>query len=72
MESLSEDIALAVELIRQLENLEYPEQSILSAMIYVTKDTLNKLPDNGLREYWRQRFISELLENSLPQKHPAH
>ena len=30
MEGASEEIALAVEIIRQLENLEYPEDSIFA------------------------------------------
>lgn len=55
MEGSSEDIALAVEIIRQLENLEYPEESILQAMIYVCKDTLQKLPEDR-RQYWLQKL----------------
>lgn len=70
MDNISEDIALAVELIRQLENLEYPEESILSAIIYVTRDTLNKLPDDGTRGYWQQRMINELMD--APVKVSTH
>lgn len=53
MEGASEEIALAVEIIRQLENLEYPEDSILQAMILVCKDTLQKLPEDR-RIFWQQ------------------
>ena len=60
MEGAPEDIALAVEIIRQLENLAYPEESILKAMVHVCQDTLNKLPDDGTREYWRQTLLTEL------------
>ncbi len=56
MENAPEDIALAVELIRQLENLEYPEESILQAMILVCKDTLEKLPDQESRKAWQNKL----------------
>ena len=55
MDNSTEDIALAVEIIRQLESLNYPNESILQAMIYVCQDTLNKLPENK-REEWRQKL----------------
>lgn len=55
MEGASEEIALAVELIRQLENLDYPEESILQAMILVCKDTLQKLPEDR-RIYWQKKL----------------
>ncbi|WBA80731.1 hypothetical protein [Endozoicomonas sp. GU-1] len=64
MDGASEDIALAVEIIRQLENLNYPEENILKAMIHICQDTLNKLPNDGTREFWRQRLIAELLDSS--------
>ena len=64
MDGASEDIALAVEIIRQLENLNYPEENILKAMVHICQDTLNKLPNNGTREFWRQRLIAELLDSS--------
>ena len=60
MEGAPEDITLAVEIIRQLENLAYPEESILKAMVHVCQDTLNKLPNDGTREYWRQTLLAEL------------
>ncbi|OED43173.1 hypothetical protein ACH42_10810 [Endozoicomonas sp. (ex Bugula neritina AB1)] len=53
MDNTAEEIALAVEIIRQLENLDYPNESILQAMIYVCEDTLNKLPSDQ-KEEWRQ------------------
>ena len=62
MEGASEDIALAVEIIRQLENLEYPEESILQAMVHVCRDTLQKLPEDR-RQYWLQK-----LSNSFPSE----
>ena len=55
MDNTTEDIALAVEIIRQLENLDYPNESILQAMIYVCEDTLNKLPADQ-KEEWRQKL----------------
>ena len=55
MDHVSEDIALAVEIIRQLENLDYPAECILQAMIVVCKDTLDKLPLDQ-KEIWRQRL----------------
>ncbi|WP_422450104.1 MULTISPECIES: hypothetical protein [unclassified Endozoicomonas] len=64
MDGASEDIALAVEIIRQLENLNYPEENILKAMVHICQDTLNKLPNDGTREFWRQRLIAELLDSS--------
>ena len=56
MDNSPEDISLAVEIIRQLENLEYPEESILQAMIYICQDTLKKLPEGDHREIWRQKL----------------
>ncbi len=64
MNDTPEDVALAVEIIRQLENLNYPEEAILQAMIYVCQDTLKKLPDNNLREQWRNKIIMALTDSS--------
>ena len=64
MEGAPEDIALAVEIIRQLENLDYSEESILKAMILIFKDTLNKLPDDESREHWQQALITEVMSTS--------
>ncbi|WP_257263513.1 hypothetical protein [Endozoicomonas sp. ONNA2] len=61
LDGAPEDIALAVEIIRQLENLDYPEENILRAMVHICQDTLNKLPNDGTREFWRQRLIAELM-----------
>lgn len=63
MDGAPEDIALAVEIIRQLENLDYPEESILRAMIHICQDTLNKLPNDEAREFWRQRLITKLMDS---------
>ena len=60
MDNAPEDISLAVEIICQLENLDYPEDSILQAMIYVCQDTLNKLPDEQSREKWRNKIMLAL------------
>ncbi|WP_067515146.1 hypothetical protein [Endozoicomonas ascidiicola] len=64
MEGAPEDIALAVEIIRQLENLNYSEESILQAMIMIFRDTLNKLPDDDSRKYWQQKLITEVMNAS--------
>ncbi len=64
MDGAPEDISLAVEIIRQLENLEYQEENILKAMIHICQDTLNKLPNDGTREFWRQRLVAELMDSS--------
>ncbi|WP_263080537.1 hypothetical protein [Endozoicomonas sp. Mp262] len=66
MEDTPEDIALAVEIIRQLENLAYPEEAILQAMIYVCKDTLNKLPDQASKAHWRNKITLALADSSSP------
>lgn len=55
MEHLPEDIALAIEIIRQLENLDYTPETILQAMMHVCQDTLNKLPEEQ-QEHWRQQL----------------
>ncbi len=60
MENTSEDIALAVEIILQLEKLEYPEKSILQAMIYIFQDTLKKLPSEKEKKDWQQRIVMTL------------
>ena len=60
MKNTSEDIALAVEIIRQLENLGYPEESILQAMMYVFQDTLQKLPSEKEKKDWQQRIVMAL------------
>ena len=67
MEGASEDIALAVEIIRQLENLEYPEESILQAMIMVCQDTLQKLPEDR-RQYWQQKLSGSFPSEEILKK----
>ncbi|MFK0572452.1 hypothetical protein [Endozoicomonas sp.] len=72
MDGAPEDIALAVEIIRQLESLDYPEKSILKAMVHICLDTLSKLPDDGTREFWRQRLITELMASSDNKPRDTH
>ena len=62
MDNSPEDITLAVEIIRQLESLSYPEDSILQAMIYVCQDTLNKLPDEETKAQWRSKISLALAD----------
>ncbi|MDD7805731.1 MAG: hypothetical protein PUP46_09280 [Endozoicomonas sp. (ex Botrylloides leachii)] len=64
MDNRPEDITLAIEVIRQLENLDYPKESILQAMIYICQDTLNKLPDEDSRENWRNKITLALAHTS--------
>ena len=59
MDDLPEEMALAIEIIRQLENLDYSPETILQAMTIVCKDTLNKMSDDD-RKNWQQ-----FIENSL-------
>ncbi|WP_034832890.1 hypothetical protein [Endozoicomonas numazuensis] len=59
LDQLPEDIALAIEVIRQLENLNYPPETILKAMLMVCKDSLGKLPERE-RESWKARLTAEL------------
>ena len=70
MDGTPEDIALAVEIIRQLENLDYPYESILKAMGHVCVDTLNKLPDDRKRQYWQQILITEI--RSVTKRDQVH
>ncbi len=72
MDGAPEDIALAVEIIRQLEKLDYPEESILRAMIHVCQDTLNKLPNDETRKLWQQKLIMELSSHPKPESTQAH
>lgn len=72
MDGAPEDIALAVEIIRQLENLNYPEENILKAMVHICQDTLNKLPNDETREFWRQRLIAELMDTSNDKPAEPH
>ena len=54
-EQAPEHVKLAVELIRQVENLDFEEETVLEASLLVIQDTLNKLPQNS-RLFWRQRL----------------
>lgn len=66
MSNAPDDIGLAVEIIRQLENLDYHEKDILQAMIYICQDTLKKLPNREAREEWRKRITLEIADTSEP------
>ncbi|WP_252178499.1 hypothetical protein [Endozoicomonas sp. 4G] len=57
----SEDMILAVEIIRQLENLNYQPETILQAMIYICRDSLGKLSERE-RQQWQERLIAELTQ----------
>ncbi|WP_062268116.1 hypothetical protein [Endozoicomonas arenosclerae] len=59
LDQLPEDIALAIEIIRQLENLNYQPETVLQAMMHVCKDSLGKLPERE-RENWKARLAAEL------------
>ena len=59
MDDLSEEMTLAIEIIRQLENLDYSPETILQAMAIISRDTLQKLPEKD-RENWRQFIKSSL------------
>ena len=72
MDGVSEDISLAVEIIRQLENLDYPAEHILKAMIHVCRDTLNKLPNNEAREFWQKHLIEEFLDSPANHSTEPH
>ena len=54
-----EHVKLAVDMIRQMENLDFPEDTVLEACLLVMQDTLNKLPGDHRLE-WRQRLGSIL------------
>ena len=66
-----EHVKLAVELIRQLENMKYPEEAVVEAALLIMQDTLNKM-DQEERLVWRNRLsrIFELppsLRASMPR-----
>ena len=54
-----EHVQLAVDMIRQIENLEFPNETVLEACLLVIQDTLNKLEGND-RVAWRTRLSSIL------------
>ncbi len=54
-----EHVQLAVDLIRQMENLGFPNETVLEACLLVTQDTLNKLGRED-RLAWRSRLSSIL------------
>lgn len=59
MDNLPEEMTLAIEIIRQLENLDYPPETILQAMAIICQDTLNKLSDSD-RKKWQQFLLGNL------------
>ncbi|MGI9273494.1 MAG: DUF2496 domain-containing protein [Endozoicomonas sp.] len=59
MDKGPEEIELAVEIIRQLENLDYSPETILQAMAIICRDTLGKLPEEE-RPKWRDCFQKHL------------
>ena len=63
VDDLPEEMALAIEIIRQLENLDYRPETIIQAMTIVCQDTLNRLSDDDCKN-WRHFIINSL----MPQK----
>ena len=59
MDNMSEEMTLAIEIIRQLENLDYPPETVLQAMTIICQDTLNKLSDDD-RKKWQQFLLGSL------------
>ena len=55
LEEAPEHVRLAVDMIRQMENLDFPHDTVLEACLLVIQDTLNKLPDEQ-RLYWREHL----------------
>lgn len=55
----SDEVELAVEIIRQLENLDFSEQTILQAMVHVCRDTLNKA-DGEQQQILREELLHAL------------
>lgn len=60
-----EHVQLAVDMIRQMENLDFPNETVLEACLLVIQDTLNKLERKD-RIAWRMRLSSIL---SAPANH---
>ena len=61
-EQLPDDVTLAVEIIRQIENLGYDPETILNAMSHICLDTLAKLPADQ-RKSWQEK-LSQNIKNS--------
>ena len=59
MDNLPEEMTLAIEIIRQLENLDYPPETILQAMAIICQDTLNKLSESDKKK-WQQFLLGSL------------
>ncbi|CAM3601333.1 DUF2496 domain-containing protein [Parendozoicomonas haliclonae] len=54
-----EHVQLAVDMIRQMENLDFPNETVLEACLLVMQDTLNKMGRED-RVAWRTRLSSIL------------
>ncbi|MRI33503.1 hypothetical protein EOPP23_10950 [Endozoicomonas sp. OPT23] len=61
-EQLPEDVALAVEIIRQIENLGYDADTVLKAMSHICLDTLAKLSEED-RLNWQKKLCQSLASN---------
>lgn len=62
-----EHVQLAVDMIRQMENLDFPNETVLEACLLVIQDTLNKLDRND-RVAWRMRLSGILSAPANPGK----
>ena len=54
-----EHVKLAVDMIRQMENLNFANETVLEACLLVIQDTLNKLKTED-RIFWRNRLSNIL------------
>ena len=62
LDEAPEHVKLAVDMIRQMENLDFANETVVEACLLVIQDTLNKLSQED-RRFWRNRLSSIL---SLP------
>ncbi|MTI14439.1 DUF2496 domain-containing protein [Sansalvadorimonas verongulae] len=66
LDDAPEHVKLAVDMIHQMENLAFPNETILEACLLVIQDTLNKLEQED-RLFWRNR-LSGLLSTPGSKK----
>ncbi len=59
IEEAPEHVKLAVDMIRQMENLGFENETVLEGCLLVIQDTLNKL-DSTDRQSWRNRMRNTL------------
>lgn len=59
LDDAPEHVQLAVDMIRQMENLDFPNETVLEACLLVIQDTLNKMERED-RLFWRNRLSSIL------------